>query len=79
MAIGSFASFVLLDPQNNILDPQTAFVSLSLFNTLQAPLLMLPLGIVSIIQGAVSVRRINKATSTSIKQHTFCLLASMLM
>ena len=79
MAIGSFASFVLLDPQNNILDPQTAFVSLSLFNTLQYPLLMLPLGIVSIIQGAVSVRRINKATSTNIKQHIFCLSASMLV
>ena len=60
VAIGSFATYVLIDPVNNILDAQKAFVSLTLFNTLQAPLALLPYGVVSIIQGGVSIRRINK-------------------
>ena len=72
VAIGSFATFVLVDPEHNILDsrqgsslvsvmsqsPRTAFVSLSLFNTLQGPFFLLPFGIVSIIQVIVCVRRI---------------------
>ena len=59
VALASFVTYVLLDPVNNILDSQTAFVSLTLFNTMRGPLLMLPFGIVSLIQGAVSSRRIN--------------------
>ena len=60
LALVSFAAFVLVDPVNNILDAQTAFVSLTLFNTLREPLFMLPFGIVNIIQGMVSIKRINK-------------------
>jgi len=60
VALASFLSFVLIDPVNNILDSQTAFVSMTLFNTMRGPLFMLPFGIVSIIQGAVSLRRINQ-------------------
>ena len=59
MALASFATFVLIDPVNNILDSQTAFVSLTLFNTMRGPLFLLPFGIVSIIQGLVSIGRIN--------------------
>jgi ATP-binding cassette subfamily C (CFTR/MRP) protein 1 len=59
VALASFATFVLIDPVNNILDSQTAFVSLTLFNTMRGPLFLLPFGIVSIIQGAVSMGRIN--------------------
>ena len=59
MALASFATFVLVDPVNNILDSETAFVSLTLFNTMRGPLFLLPFGIVSIIQGAVSISRIN--------------------
>ena len=59
VAIGSFATYVLVDPVNNILDAQTAFVSLTLFNTLKEPLFLLPFGIVNIIQGFVSIGRIN--------------------
>lgn len=59
VALASFATFVLIDPQNNILDSQTAFVSLTLFNTMRGPLFLLPFGIVSIIQGIVSINRIN--------------------
>ena len=50
VAVGSFATFVLIDPEHNILDSRTAFVSLSLFNTLQGTFVFLPIGIVSIIQ-----------------------------
>lgn len=60
VAISSFASFILIDPVNNILDAKTAFVSLTLFNSLREPLFMLPFGIVNIIQGRVSMNRINK-------------------
>ena len=59
VALASFATFVLIDPVNNILDSQTAFVSLTLFNTMRGPLFLLPFGIVSIIQGLVSIGRIN--------------------
>ena len=58
VALASFATFVLIDPINNILDSQTAFVSLTLFNTMRGPLFLLPFGIVSIIQGMVSIGRI---------------------
>ena len=60
VALASFVTYVLIDPANNILDSQTAFVSLTLFNTMRVPLYMLPYGIVSLIQGAVSIRRINE-------------------
>ena len=60
LALVSFAAFVLVDPVNNILDAQTAFVSLTLFNTLRERLFMLPFGIVNLIQGMVSIKRINK-------------------
>jgi hypothetical protein len=41
------------------LDSQTAFVSLTLFNTLRGPLFLLPFGIAAIIQGNVALKRIN--------------------
>jgi ATP-binding cassette subfamily C (CFTR/MRP) protein 1 len=60
VAIASFASYVLLDPINNVLDAQTAFVSLTLFRTLREPLFLLPFGVNNIIQGGVSLKRINQ-------------------
>ena len=59
VALASFVTYVLIDPVNNVLDSQTAFVSLTLFNTMRGPLFLLPFGIVSLIQGAVSIKRIN--------------------
>lgn len=41
VALASFSCFVLLD-EKNILDAETAFVSLSLLNILRMPLNMLP-------------------------------------
>ena len=60
VAVGSFVTFIYLDPENNILDAKTAFVSLSLFNTLQAPFFLLPYSIQTIVQATVSIKRINK-------------------
>jgi ATP-binding cassette subfamily C (CFTR/MRP) protein 1 len=50
---------VLSDP-NNVLDANTAFVSLTLFNLLRIPLNILPMLIVFLVQCQVSVQRINK-------------------
>lgn len=54
----SFTTYVLID-ENNILDAQTAFVALSLFNILRFPLAMLPMVIMMMVQSAVSIRRID--------------------
>jgi ATP-binding cassette subfamily C (CFTR/MRP) protein 1 len=59
VALTSFATFVLVD-ENNKLDAETAFVSLSLFNILRFPLSMLPMLISNMVQTGVSVKRINK-------------------
>ncbi|XP_062549077.1 multidrug resistance-associated protein 1-like [Armigeres subalbatus] len=59
VTLASFAVYVLVD-ENNVLDPQTAFVSLALFNILSFPLSMFPLMITYVMQAWVSVKRINK-------------------
>ncbi|KAG8321750.1 Canalicular multispecific organic anion transporter 1 [Homalodisca vitripennis] len=59
VALASFACFVLYD-DHNILDAQTAFVSLSLFNILRFPLSMLPQVLNTFVLTAVSIKRINK-------------------
>ncbi|XP_012669991.1 ATP-binding cassette sub-family C member 3 isoform X2 [Clupea harengus] len=57
VALTSFAVYVMVD-ENNVLDAQKAFVSLSLFNILRFPLNMLPQVISSIVQASVSLKRI---------------------
>ncbi|XP_029311724.1 canalicular multispecific organic anion transporter 2 isoform X1 [Cottoperca gobio] len=57
VALTSFAVYVSVD-ENNILDAEKAFVSLSLFNILRFPLNMLPQVISSIVQASVSLKRI---------------------
>ena len=58
VAISSFAVYVLIDP-SNVLDAQTAFVSLTYFNLLRVPLNFLPMLMVFIVQCAVSLKRVN--------------------
>ena len=53
----SFASFVLT---GGILDPNTAFVSVTLFNLLRAPFTFLPILLVYLVQVHVSMKRLNK-------------------
>ncbi|XP_063229527.1 ATP-binding cassette sub-family C member 3-like [Bacillus rossius redtenbacheri] len=58
VSLASFATFVLLD-ENNVLNAQTAFVSLSLFNIMRHPLTLIPQAIAAVIQASVSLRRLN--------------------
>ena len=57
MSTASFIVYVLL---GNNLTPETAFVSLSLFNIVRFPLMMLPQVITSLIQANVSMTRIRQ-------------------
>lgn len=50
VGVVAFATFILMDENNN-LDPNTAFVSLTLFNMLRQPLNFIP----RIIQGLTQV------------------------
>ncbi|XP_019398025.1 PREDICTED: voltage-dependent T-type calcium channel subunit alpha-1G [Crocodylus porosus] len=59
VALTTFAVYVSVD-ENNVLDAQKAFVSLSLFNILRFPLNMLPQVISSIAQASVSLKRIQQ-------------------
>uniref|UniRef100_G1QGT6 Multidrug resistance-associated protein 1 n=1 Tax=Nomascus leucogenys TaxID=61853 RepID=G1QGT6_NOMLE len=52
VALCTFAVYVTID-KNNILDAQTAFVSLALFNILRFPLNILPMVISSIVQSVL--------------------------
>ncbi|XP_013404203.1 multidrug resistance-associated protein 1 [Lingula anatina] len=59
MALASFATFVLSDP-NNVLDPNRAFVSLSLFTIVNSYVAVFPLSLMSLVQAGVSIGRINR-------------------
>ena len=65
VAITSFATFVLMDPVNNILTAEVAFVSLSYFNIIRIPLVSFPYVIVQLIQTQVSISRINNFLRSS--------------
>uniref|UniRef100_A0A8C9W4M8 ATP-binding cassette, sub-family C (CFTR/MRP), member 3 n=1 Tax=Scleropages formosus TaxID=113540 RepID=A0A8C9W4M8_SCLFO len=62
VALTSFAVYVMVD-ENNVLDAEKAFVSLSLFNILRFPLNMLPQVISSVAQASVSLKRIQQFLS----------------
>ncbi|XP_054612884.1 ATP-binding cassette sub-family C member 3 isoform X2 [Dunckerocampus dactyliophorus] len=62
VALTTFAVYVTVD-ENNILDAERAFVSLSLFNILRFPLNMLPQVISSLVQTSVSLKRIQSFLS----------------
>ncbi|KAF4526522.1 hypothetical protein B566_EDAN005889 [Ephemera danica] len=59
VSLVSFATFVLSSDEN-ILDAQTAFVSLTLFNMMRYSLTMFPVMITSLVQLSVAIKRINK-------------------
>ncbi|XP_067914713.1 ATP-binding cassette sub-family C member 3 isoform X1 [Heterodontus francisci] len=62
VALTTFAVYVTVD-ENNVLDAQKAFVSLSLFNILRFPLNMLPQVISSVVQATVSLKRLQNFLS----------------
>ncbi|XP_042718857.1 ATP-binding cassette sub-family C member 2 [Lagopus leucura] len=59
VSLASFAVYVLVD-ENNVLDAQKAFTSISLFNVLRYPMAMLPLVISSLVQTNVSKVRLER-------------------
>lgn len=59
VALASFATFILIDP-NNVLDANKVFVSLSLFNKIRIPLAILPMVLTNYSLFVVAVKRINK-------------------
>ncbi|XP_035694460.1 multidrug resistance-associated protein 1-like [Branchiostoma floridae] len=59
VAIMTFTVYVMAD-ERNVLDAEKAFVALSLFNIVRAPLNMLPSLVMSIVQVRVSLRRLGE-------------------
>jgi ATP-binding cassette subfamily C (CFTR/MRP) protein 1 len=59
LAVSSFTAYILID-EANVLDAQTAFVSMTYFNMLRWPLNQLPQLIVLLVQCSVSLRRVNR-------------------
>ncbi|MEQ2257992.1 hypothetical protein XENORESO_000217, partial [Xenotaenia resolanae] len=59
VSLATFAVFVGVS-SDNILTPEKAFTSISLFNILRFPLAMLPMLIASIVQTTVSKKRLEK-------------------
>jgi ATP-binding cassette, subfamily C (CFTR/MRP), member 1 len=59
VAVSSFSAYILID-KANVLNAQTAFVSLTYFNLLRVPLNVLPQLIVLLVQCSVSLRRMNQ-------------------
>ncbi|XP_078611217.1 multidrug resistance-associated protein 1-like [Branchiostoma floridae x Branchiostoma japonicum] len=59
VAIMTFTVYVMAD-ERNVLDAEKAFVALSLFNIVRAPLNMLPSLVISIVQARVSLRRLGE-------------------
>ena len=57
ISIVSFTSFILID-KNHVLDVNTAFVCLSLFNILSHPITLLPDTITALVNAKVAVNRI---------------------
>ncbi|XP_041065533.1 canalicular multispecific organic anion transporter 1 [Carcharodon carcharias] len=55
----SFAVYLAVDP-NNVLDAEKAFTSISLFNIMRFPLMMLPMLISSMVQARVSCKRLER-------------------
>ncbi|XP_027527984.1 canalicular multispecific organic anion transporter 1 [Neopelma chrysocephalum] len=62
VSLASFAVYVMVD-ENNILDAQKAFTSISLFNVLRFPMAMLPMVISSLVQTNVSTARLERYLS----------------
>ncbi|XP_039477578.1 canalicular multispecific organic anion transporter 1-like isoform X2 [Oreochromis aureus] len=59
VSLATFAIFVSVS-KDNVLTAEKAFTSISLFNILRAPLAMLPMLIASVVQTAVSKKRLEK-------------------
>ena len=59
VALASFATFVLISNEN-VLDAEKAFVTLSYLNIMRMPMAVLPYMVVGLVQAGVSLDRVNK-------------------
>uniref|UniRef100_T1J4L1 ABC-type glutathione-S-conjugate transporter n=1 Tax=Strigamia maritima TaxID=126957 RepID=T1J4L1_STRMM len=59
VALSTFVTYILID-ENNVLDAKKVFVSISLFNIIHYPLIIVPMMIVGVVQALVSTTRLNK-------------------
>lgn len=72
VALFSFATFLLVS-EENILDVNTAFVSIALFNLMRFPINQIPQVIATGIQANISLKRMEKfLTSTDLDPHAVC-------
>ncbi|KAG8186392.1 hypothetical protein JTE90_004185 [Oedothorax gibbosus] len=58
IALSCFATYVLMD-ENNVLDPSTAFVSLTLFNTLRSNMATVPQLVAQLVQSRIAFKRVS--------------------
>ncbi|XP_047509486.1 multidrug resistance-associated protein 1 isoform X1 [Pieris napi] len=56
----TFFTYVISDPENHVLTPVKVFVSMALFATMHLPLGLLPIVVVTTIETAVGIKRLNK-------------------
>ncbi|XP_045532541.1 multidrug resistance-associated protein 1 isoform X3 [Pieris brassicae] len=56
----TFFTYVISDPENHVLTPVNVFVSMALFATMHLPLGLLPIIVVTTIETAVGIKRLNK-------------------
>ncbi|KAF7254040.1 Canalicular multispecific organic anion transporter 1 [Varanus komodoensis] len=59
VSVITFAVYIMVD-ENNVLDAQKAFTSISFFNILRFPLSVLPMVLSSLVQVSVSVQRLER-------------------
>ncbi|XP_047481887.1 multidrug resistance-associated protein 1-like isoform X2 [Penaeus chinensis] len=62
VALASFATYLLASP-DNVLDAKKAFVSISLFDIMRLPIVMLPTSISQLIQAMVALKRVQNFIS----------------
>ena len=58
VTLAAFATYILIDPEENILTPQKAFVSITYFNLLRFPMQMLPMMLMQLFELMVAVTRL---------------------
>lgn len=58
VTLATFATFVLID-EKNVITPEIAFVSLTLFNIMRQPIIFFPMAILQVMQSWVGIKRIN--------------------
>lgn len=56
----TFGTYVLIDPENNVLTPQITFVALSLFNILRFPMAVGLIVFTQVVQFTVSNKRVKE-------------------